>query len=148
MDVVLLKQLREETGASIMACRQALVESDGDVKKAKKYLKTNATTVLEKKANREAKQGVIASYIHATNKVGGLVELHCETDFVARTEKFQNLARELALHITGMNPQSIQDLLSQPYVRDTSFTIKDLIARTVSEVGERIDVTRFVRYEI
>lgn len=144
----MLKKLREETGCSIMDCKKALDEAKGDAKKAREHLRKNATQVVEKKANRQALEGIIASYIHSTKRIGSLVELHCETDFVANTAEFQKLAQELALHIAGMNPKDVEELLAQPYVRDPSVPVKDIIAQTVGSVGEHIEVVRFTRYEI
>jgi len=148
MDIGLLRKLREETGCSIMACKKALEHTGGDVKKAKEYITKEAQVFSEKKAKREAHQGIIASYIHSTKRVGSMVEVHCETDFVARTREFQSLVQELALHIAGMNPKDIEELLIQPYVRDPSIPIKGLIAQTVHSIGEHIEVVRFTRYEI
>ena len=148
MDLSSLKTLRDETGASIMACKKALEDAKGDIKKAKESLRVTAQSIVEKKTDREADQGIIASYIHTTRKVGSLIELNCETDFVARTQEFQNLAKELALHIAGMNPEDVKELLRQQYVRDPSLTIEDLISKTISSVGENIKIARFTRYEI
>lgn len=148
MDVDSLKKLRDETGASIMACKKALEESKGDIKKAKESLKTTTQKVIDNKTKRDAGEGIVASYVHATSKIGSLIEVHCETDFVARTQEFQNLAKELALHIAGMNPQDAQELLAQSYVRDPSLTVGDLIAKTIANVGENIKIGRFARYEI
>ncbi|MBI3335047.1 MAG: translation elongation factor Ts [Candidatus Portnoybacteria bacterium] len=148
MDLSLLKKLRDETGASIMACKKALDEAKGDVKKAREYIKVSAQAMVEKRSGREVREGVVASYIHNTNRVGSLVQLNCETDFVAHTPEFQRLAKELALHIAGMNPKDIKELLAQPYVRDPSIPVKDVIAQTVGSIGEHIEVVGFTRYEI
>lgn len=148
MDVHSLKTLRDETGASIMACKKALEEAKGDMKRAKEILKVSAQKVIDKKTERDAGEGIVASYIHATKKVGSLIEVYCETDFVARTQEFQNLAKELALHIAGMNPQDERELRGQPYVRDPSVTVQDFIAKTIASVGENIRIGRFTRYEL
>jgi len=148
MDLSLIKQLREETGASIMACQRALQKARGDLGKAKLYLKEDAASIVQKTSDRPTAQGIVASYVHATKRVASLVELHCETDFVANTQEFQKLAAELALHVAGMNPESVKDLLGQPYVRDTSLSVSDLIAKTIAGVKENITVGRFIRYEI
>lgn len=148
MDISLVKQLREETGASIMACRRAVEKAKGDIKKAKEYLKEDAGAIIEKTSNRSTSQGIIASYIHATKRVGVLVELHCETDFVANTKEFQQLATELSLHIAGMDPKDIEELLGQAYVRDASRTIKEFMDQTIASVGENITIHRFTRFAI
>lgn len=148
MDSSLVKQLRERTGASIMACKRALEKGNGDLAKAEGYLKEDREAIIAKTADRNASQGLVASYIHNNKRVGSLVELHCETDFVAHTKEFQYLAAEIALHIAGMNPANLEELLAQPYVRDASRTINDLILQAIGSVGEKIAITRFVRYEI
>lgn len=148
MNLSLVKKLRDETGASIMLCKKALEEAKGDLAKAKAYLSKHTDAIMEKTAARETHQGMIASYIHTTKRVGSMVEVRCETDFVANTKEFQNLASELALHIAGMNPKDVSELLAQPYVREPGRTIQSLIADTTKSVGERIQVVRFVRYEI
>lgn len=147
-NVSLVKKLRDETGASIMACKKALEEARGDLKKAKAYLAKHSAAIMEKTAARETRQGIIAGYIHMTKRVGSMVEVRCETDFVANTKEFQNLASELALHVAGMNPKDLPELLTQPYVRDPSRTIQSLISDTTQSVGEHIQVVRFIRYEI
>lgn len=147
-NVSLVKKFRDETGASIMACKKALEEAKGDMKKAKAYLAKHSDAIMEKAATRETRQGVIAGYIHTTKRVGSMVEVRCESDFVANTKEFQNLASELALHIAGMNPKDIPELLSQPYVRDPSHTIQSLISDTTQSVGEHIQIVCFIRYEI
>jgi len=148
MDSSLVKQLRERTGASIMACKRALEKGNGDLAKAEGYLKEDRDAIIAKTADRKASQGLVVSYIHSNKRVGSLVELHCETDFVARTKEFQQLAAEIALHIAGMNPANLEELLAQPYVRDASRTINDLILQAIGSVGEKVAVTRFARYEI
>lgn len=148
MDLSSVKQLREETGASIMACQRALQKAKGDIAKAKEHLKEDAGAIIKKTADRTTSQGIVASYIHSTKRVASLVELHCETDFVANTKEFGQLASELALHIAGMNPTNIEELLAQPYVRDASRTIKAFIDSTIAGVGENITVARFIRYQV
>ena len=143
-----MKQLREESGASIMACRRALEKAKGDIKKAKEYLKEDVGALAQKTSQRTTSQGIIASYIHSTKRVGTIIELHCETDFVANTPQFQQLAFELALHIAGMKPAGVEELLAQPYVRDVSRTVRALVDETIAAVGENITVSRFIRYEI
>lgn len=145
MNVVeLIKRLREETGASISDCRQALMDTDSDMTKAKEWLKKTGLEKGAKKVAREVKAGVVDVYSHA-GKVGVLVELLCETDFVARTEDFKNLAHELSLQIASMNPSSVEELLSQEYIRDNSMTVDQLIKSVSGKLGENIQVGRFER---
>lgn len=140
-----LKKLREETSAGVSDCRQALEDAHGDFEKAKKLIIERGVAKAEKKQDREASQGIIESYVHATGKVGVLLELRCETDFVARTDDFKKLAHEIALQVAAMQPSSQEDLLQSPYIRDASITIGDLIKQVIAKVGENITVARFTR---
>jgi len=144
-----IKKLRDETGYPIMVCKKALEESKGNIAKAKDYLKTYyQESVMSKKGERETKNGIVASYIHTNRKVGVLVELNCETDFVADTNEFRSLANELALQIAGMNPANAKELFVQPYIRDPAKNVEGIIRQSISALGENITVGRFVRYEI
>lgn len=148
IDIKKLKELRNETSASIADCRKALEESDNDYKKALEWLKKRGLEKAEKKAERETSQGIVESYIHAGGKVGVLLVLLCETDFVAKTDEFKNLAREIGMQIAAMNPESVDDLLKQDYIRDASVTIEELIKSTIGTIGENITLREFTRYEI
>lgn len=148
IDLQSLKKLREETSASVSDCRRALDESDGDYKKALEWLKKRAAAIAEKKAERETGQGIIEAYIHAGGRVGVLVELLCETDFVARTDEFKKLAREIGMQAAAMNPENVESLLKQEYIRDTSVTIQDLIKTVIGKTGENISLKRFTRFAI
>ncbi len=139
-----IKKLREETGAGIADCREALESSNGDMEKAKQYLKKKGFDKAAGKAGREVKAGLVETYSHG-GKVGVMVELLCETDFVAKTEDFKTLAHELALQIASMKPASVGELLEQEYIRDPSLTIEKLIKSVISKVGENIQVGRFER---
>lgn len=139
-----IKQLREQTGAGIADCKEALKESNGDMEKAKEYLKKKGFEKGAKKGDREVKAGIVDVYSHG-GKVGVLVELLCETDFVGRTEDFKNLAHELSLQIASMNPSSLEELLSQEYIRDNTQTIDQLIKSVSGKLGENIQVGRFER---
>lgn len=139
-----LKRLRQETGAGIADCREALVSSDGDMEKAKEWLKKKGLEKGASKSQREVKAGLVEVYSHS-GKVGVLVELLCETDFVAKLKDFQNLAHELALQIASMNPSSVDELLAQESIRDGSVTVDQLIKLVVGKVGENIQVGRFER---
>lgn len=144
MNLENIKKLREQTGAGIADCKEALKESNGDIEKAKEYLKKKGFEKGAKKGDREVKAGIIDVYSHG-GKVGVLVELLCETDFVGRTEDFKNLAHELSLQIASMNPPSVEDLLAQEYIRDNSLTVDQLIKSIISKLGENIQVGRFER---
>lgn len=142
-----IKKLREETGAGIADCKEALSLSKGDISKARDILKQKGLDKAAKKSEREVKAGFVEVYSHA-GKVGVLVELLCETDFVAHTSDFKNLAHELALQIASMDPENNEVLLAQEYIRDDSQTIKGLIASVVGKLGENIQVGKFSRIEL
>src|ERR1035437_2448153 len=126
-DIKLLKQLREETSASIADVKTALEETNGDYKKALEWLKKRGIEKAEKKADRETAQGLVESYIHQNGKVGSLVTVLCETDFVARTDDFKYLIHEIAMQVAAMNPKDVDTLLKQEYIRDSKGTIENLI---------------------
>lgn len=148
MDIKLLKRLREETSASVADCRLALSEAKGDYEKARVWLKKHGIEKAGKKEGRETSQGIIDSYIHAGGRVGVLLELLCETDFVAKTADFKNLSHELCMQIVAMNPKDVETLLKQEYIRDNSLTVDSLIKSVIGKLGENIVVKRFERFEI
>ncbi|OGE25009.1 translation elongation factor Ts [Candidatus Daviesbacteria bacterium RIFCSPHIGHO2_02_FULL_39_12] len=139
-----IKLLREQTGAGIADCKEALSRSKGNLKKAKEWLKQKGFDKASSKGEREVKAGIVDVYSHG-GKVGVLVELLCETDFVARTSDFKNLAHELALQIASMNPLSLEDLLFQEYIRDGSMTVDQLVKLAIGKLGENIQIGRFER---
>ena len=143
-----LKKLREETQAPVMEVKRALEEVGGDEVAAKKILAEKALLRAEKKKGREAGDGRLFSYVHSDGKIGVLLELRCETDFVAKNELFQNLGKELTMQIASMNPKDIAILLQQDYIRDPSKTVADLVDGVAGTVGEKVEIVRFVRYEI
>jgi elongation factor Ts len=143
-----IKKLREETEVSISECKKALTEAKGDLRKAKEILKEWGKNFAKKRIEKEAKQGIIESYIHSNKKVGAMIELCCETDFVAKSPDFQKLAHELALQIAAINPSEENPLFNQLWIRDETKTIKDLIDEYIAKLGENIIIKRFVRYEI
>lgn len=189
-----VKSLRERTGCGIMECKEALKETDGDVEEAVDFLRKKGLATAAKKAGRSAKEGLVSSYIHAGGKIGVMLEIKCETDFVARTDKFQGLAKDICMHIAASNPQLISReefspedidkekeiyraqladsgkpdeiiekiitgkmekiffsqncLLEQTFVKDSDKTIKDLIAESISQLGENITINRFTRYQL
>jgi len=142
-----IKQMRQETGVSIIECKKALEEAKGDIKKAKEILKNWGKSFAEKKKEKEVKEGIIESYIHSGKKIGVMVEIHCESDFVAKSKDFKQLAHELCLQITAINPEEIP-ILEQPWIKDEKITIKDLINEYITKLGENIVLKRFTRYEI
>lgn len=143
-----IKQLREETAISISECKKALEEAGGDFQKAKEILKKWGKDLSNKKAGRGTEQGIVASYIHSNKKIGVLLELGCESDFVAKNEDFQKLAYELCMQIAAMNCDDVKSLLEQLWIKDGTKTIEGLINEYIAKVGENIVIKRFCRYEI
>jgi elongation factor Ts len=193
IDAGLVKNLRSMTGAGFVDCKNALVETKGDMDKAVEILRKKGLAKAQKKANREAKEGLIYSYIHAGGRIGVLLEINCETDFVARTSEFQELAKNIAMHIAASNPlyikrelvspelvskereiykeqlaamdkpQAVKEkivdgklekyyqdvcLLEQPFIKDPSKNIAEIIDNEVAKLGENIVLKRFVRYQL
>lgn len=128
--------------------KKALEEAGGDETKALEILHSRGQEKAQKKSDREAFEGLVASYVHANGKIGAMVKLMCETDFVARNEDFKNLARDIAMHIVAMNPEDNETLLSQPFVKNPEITVNDLIIQNISKIGENIQVGGFNRLEL
>ncbi len=188
-----VKELREKTGAGMMECKKALVEADGDFEKAVKLLREKGLAAASKKAGRATKEGLIGHYIHSNGKIGVLVEVNCETDFVARNEEFQGFVRDIAMQVAATNPMCVRReevpsdvlekereifrnqalaegkpenivdkivegrvnkfyaancLYEQPFIKDDSMTIEDLIKSRIATIKENISVGRFVRFEV
>ncbi len=143
-----LKRLRAETKAGVSDCRQALEDANGDYEKAKKLVTERALEKAKKKEGKETQQGIIDSYIHSNGKIGVLVELRCETDFVARTDDFKHLAHEIALQVAAMNPKNVPDLLKSASIRDPKVTVADLVKQAIAKVGENIAIAKFTRMEL
>lgn len=148
VDVEKIKHLRENTGLSFNEIKKALAEAEGEETKAVEILRANGIKMAEKKASRAVKEGVVTSYVHVTKKLGSMVEILCETDFVAKNADFQELAKEIAMHIAAMKPESVNDLLEQIYVKDQNLTIKDFVNNYIAKLGENIQVGRFEIFEI
>ena len=148
VDIVLLKKLRNESQVSLADCRKALEESNGDYQKASGWLKAHGIEKAEKKADRQTSQGLIDCYIHQNGRIGSLVSVLCETDFVAKTSEFKSLAHEIAMQVASMNPKDVDSLLKQEYIRDSSKTIEGLVKETIAKLGENIVVKEFKRFEI
>jgi elongation factor Ts len=158
-----VKELRDQSGAGIMDCRNALLEAEGEMEKALQILKQRSLLQIQKKARRSTTQGIIEVYIHTGGRIGAMVEVNCETDFVARTDEFKELAHHLAMQVVAQEPRFISKeevpegadiepeaacLLLQPYIKDPDRTVQDIIDETMAKVGENIKVSRFARFEL
>ena len=143
-----IKQLREKTSAGVADCRKALEEAGGDFEKAEELLKSWGIDKAASKADREAGQGLVETYIHSGGEVGAMVEVNCETDFVARTDEFKTLAHEVAMQVSAMDPKDVEELLEQEYIRDSSKKIGDLVKEAIAKLGENIVIKRFMRFEL
>ena len=160
---VKVKELRDQSGAGIMDCRNALLEAQGDADKALQILRERDLLKAGKKAQRATSEGLVEAYVHTGGRIGAMVELNCETDFVARTEEFRELAHHLAMQVAATCPQFISReeipegadiepeaacLLLQPYIKEPDKTVQDIIVETIAKVGENIKVNRFARFEL
>ena len=143
-----VKKLRELTGAGILDCQKVLSKHAGDFDKAFQELKDKGLEVAEKKKDRATNQGLIEAYSHNGGKVVAVVEVLCETDFVARNEDFKYFAHELALQISAMDPKSIEELMAQTYIRDPKLTIDQLHKNLVAKIRENIQISRIARFEL
>jgi len=146
--IELVKKIRNETGLGIMEIKAALEEAEGDEKKAKEILKAKGLKKAETKTERETHQGRVATYTHSTGKIGVMVELLCETDFVAKHEDFMELTKDICQQIAAMNPENVEELLKQEFIKDASSTIEEKIKGLVVKFGENMKLTRFARFEI
>ena len=155
----LIKELREKTGVSVMQCKVALEEADGDISKAVAILQAKSVEIAGKKGDRRLGAGTVASYIHASGTVGTMVELLCETDFVGNNIDFKTLARDIAMHATATNPEFLKSedvkpgsesiaLLDQQFIKNPELTITNLIQGATQKFGEKIELSRFVRFSI
>jgi len=158
-----VKRLREETGAGVMDAKRALDEAAGDFARAKELLRARGMAAAAKRAERSTGQGVVEAYIHGGGRIGALVEVNCETDFVARTDAFRALARDIAMQVAAMNPAALTPeevpgglpgeakdhaLLTQAFIKDGSRSIQDLVQDVIAQTGENIRVARFSRFEL
>ena len=163
ISVEAVKALRNRTNAGVLECNKALLEVGGDMEKAIEFLKQRGAAIAEKKKDVATTEGVIEAYIHYTKRIGALVELNCETDFVAHTAEFKELAHDLAMQIAATSPQFLTSeemppeteidpqaacLLSQPFIKEPDKTVQEIIAETIAKVGENIKVRRFARFEL
>lgn len=140
-----IKSLREKTGAGVMDAKRALEESKGDMAKAEAWIAKKGLARAEKKSDRETSQGRVYAYIHHDGKSGALVKVLCETDFVAKTEDFEMLCKELAMQVTSMQPASVEAFLEQDYLRDTSLSISEFIKQVAAKLGENVQLDSFER---
>ncbi len=155
-----IRAIRSETGAGVMDIKRAIEDAEGDLDKARELLGQRGSQFSAKRAERETREGLVSAYVHPGRPLGALLELNCETDFVARTDDFTTLARDIAMHIAAMGPTRISDdedensdddgpaLLTQPWFRDGSQTVEQVIQAAVAKLGENIQVGRFSRFEI
>ncbi|MBM3205544.1 elongation factor Ts [Candidatus Shapirobacteria bacterium] len=143
-----IKKLRLKTKAGVMDCRQALEEAGGDLAKAEACLKKKFLKKAEKRTERETACGLVEAYTHGEGKIVAIVELCCETDFVARTKEFKDLAHELSMQVAAMKPQNPAALLKQPWIRDEKKTIGDLVKEVMGKTGENIKVNRLARFQL
>ena len=158
-----VKELRDLSGAGIMSCRNALLETEGNVEKALQILKEQSLYRAEKKEKRSTTQGIIEASVHVGGCLGAMVEVNCETDFVARTDEFKELAHHLAMQVAAVCPQFVSKeeipegddidpkqacLLLQPFIKDPGKAVQDIINETIAKVGENIKVSRFARFEL
>ncbi len=169
-----VKELRERSGAGIMECKRALEQSNGDIDRAADVLKQQGLAKAEKKAGRAARQGVVEPYIHAGGRIGAIVEINCETDFVARTPDFRTLAHDVAMQVAASTPRYLSEdeidadelarlerehgdrkralaavsLLDQPFIKDPQLTMRDLVSERIGRLGENIVIRRFARFEV
>lgn len=143
-----IKKLRELTGAGVMDAKQALNQARGDLQQATKILEEQGLQRAAQRSQRKASAGIIYSYIHNQDQVGVLLELNCETSFVAKTDVFRQLAHEVALQIASMNPKDVKELLAQDYIRDSKKTIEELVKEGIAKTGENIEISRFCRFEV
>ncbi len=163
VDVSLVRTLRDQTGAGIMDCKEALENADGDLEKAVQALREKGLASASKRVGRDTNEGVIETYLHTGGRVGALVELGCETDFVARTEEFQKLAHDIAMQVAAMGPDYIDEdeieegdsrppaqtaLMMQPFIKNSSSSVGEMIKELAGKVGENIRVVRFHRLAV
>ena len=156
-----IKELRGATGAGIMDCKKALQEASGNMDDATEILRKQGFAKAEKKAHREVSQGLVEAYIHTGGRIGALVEVNCESDFVAKTDELKTLAHDLAMQVAATDPTFLNSegipegvepneacLLSQPFIKDPERTIQDIVTETIAKVGENIKIRRFARFEL
>ena len=163
ISVDMIKALRQRTSAGVMDSKHALEEAGGDLDRAEEILREQGVASAAKKADRETSEGLVETYVHSGGRIGAMVEMNCETDFVARTPEFRELAHDVALQVAAMSPLFVDAedipegepvepeqscLLRQPFIKDTTRTVGDLVTETVGKLGENIRIRRFSRYSL
>ena len=148
VSVEAIKALRDKTSASLNDVRAALEQSGGDESKALAVLRERGAAIAEKRQSRTTGQGRVEAYVHHDGRLGAIVEVDCETDFVARTPEFQQFCKDLALHVAAMSPEGNDGLLSQPFVKDPATSIEGLVKALIAKTGENVVIRRFSRFEI
>jgi len=163
VSVDLIKTLRERTSAGIMDCKRALEDSDGDLEQAEEFLKNAGLAAASRRATRDTNEGIVGSYIHSGGRIGALVEINCETDFVARTAEMKTLIHDLAMQVAAMSPTYVNEndipddddrpaeevcLLNQTFIKDPSLRVNEVVQEVVAKMGENIRVHRFTRFAL
>ncbi len=143
----LIQKLRDASSVSVMVCKRALEKAGGNYEKALEILKEENAFLASKKSDRETKSGIIQSYVHG-GRIGVIVELKCETDFVARSPDFVEFSKDIAMHIAASNPFDAEELKLQPYIKNSAATVGDYIKEAIGKFGENIEVTKFCRFEL
>jgi len=143
-----IKELREKTGAGVMDAKKAIEEAGGSIEKAIELIKAKGLARAEQKSEREVKSGKVYCYTHLGGTAAAMVEVACETDFVAKTDEFDILCKEIAMQIVSMDPKDVDELMAQPYIRDASKTIEQLVKELISKTGENIRIIRFARFKL
>lgn len=147
VDMNIIQQLREKTSAGVMECKKALEQSGGDMEKAMDIIRQNGAMKVEKREGRATGAGTIVSYVH-NNRIGALVDVRAETDFVVSSDPFQILARELAMQVAASAPENVEELMKQPYFKNESQTVEDLVKEVIAKVGENVRVNAIARLEL
>jgi elongation factor Ts len=142
-----VQKLRERTGAGVMDCRKALIEAEGDFDRATAIIREKGFAKAEKRGDRATGAGLVETYVH-NERIGVLLDVRAETDFVVRSEPFRVMAHDIAMHIAAAAPETVEELLAQPYVKDESKTVKDVIGEVIAKVGENVSVNKFFRIEV
>lgn len=143
-----IKRLRDETGISMAVCKQALEEAGGDHDKALAILVSKGAATAAKKSERSLGAGTVSAYVHGNKNIGAMVELDSESDFVSKNEEFVNLAHDIAMHVSATNPENLESLLAEPFIKDPEKTIKQLIEGATQKFGERIELVKFTRFAV
>ena len=143
-----IKELRDKTNVSVMTCKKALEESEGDMEKAIEFLRKEGVKMAGEKADRALRAGIIDAYIHNNKQIGVLIELRSESDFVSRNDDFRILAHEISMHIAAYSPSDVNELMKQPYIKNPEITVKDYMQEHIQKFGENIDIVRFARYSV